>query len=95
MPEAPEANKSPWSLDAATGTIKYANGTAALLVCGVPGSPETLSTAMLAAAAPELYVALNDLWNETILSGNDQSSDYGWPRVRTAVLSALAKATGA
>lgn len=36
-----------------------------------------------------LRTALTALWNETKLSGNDNASDYGWPKVKAMVLAAL------
>lgn len=39
-----------------------------------------------------LEAALAALWNETKLSGNDNSKDYGWPKVRDMVLTALGSA---
>ena len=47
----------------------------------------------LIAASPELLRALRLLWAETVLSGNDGATDFGWTEARKATLSAIAKAT--
>lgn len=40
----------------------------------------------------QILRALEILWEETKLAGNDNAKDYGWPKVREMVLTALSSA---
>jgi len=59
-----------------------------------PWVPEKIGYWNLFAASPDLYDALVLARKEMIDSGNWYAHDYGWPKAKLAVDSALAKARG-